>query len=282
MSAASKNTTIINAPRSIVVLFIQYMAASFTFTALILVIMPFYEQASLKDTLGSFQISIPMLVIPLAILFIVQQFITRLNFNAERRILTKVKLGDVIAEYDLTEAHQIISKRVYTRPGFKYSMYTEDSQGQHQLLFDEDSLFGGTHWVKLSEKLSEVTGIPLKQEQWSEDLNGNLSLITKEKMVRRKRNLIYGLVPIALSFVGALVFRMDPTQRVYLYTGLATVASNIAVSFIYACLNKEQMGDLGENNLLLVVRILTLAIPFAFFYVAFAFLLNGFRLPVGQ
>jgi hypothetical protein len=223
-----------------------------------------------------------MLVIPLAILFIVQQFITRLNFNAERRILTKVKLGDVIAEYDLTEAHQIISKRVYTRPGFKYSMYTEDSQGQHQLLFDEDSLFGGTHWVKLSEKLSEVTGIPLKQEQWSEDLNGNLSLITKEKMVRRKRNLIYGLVPIALSFVGALVFRMDPTQRVYLYTGLATVASNIAVSFIYACLNKEQMGDLGENNLLLVVRILTLAIPFAFFYVAFAFLLNGFRLPVGQ
>jgi hypothetical protein len=223
-----------------------------------------------------------MMVIPLAILFIAQQFVVRLNFNTVNRTLTKEKLGDVIATFELTEAHQIISKLVYTFPGCNYTMYIEDCQGQQQVLFDENPFFGGTRWVKLSEKLSEITGMPLKQEQWSEDANGKLSLNTVEKIATRKRNLIYGLVPIAMSLVGALVFRMHPTQRSFVYAGLATVTANIAISLIYACLNKGQMGILGENSMLLVVRILTLVIPFACFYLFFAFLLNGFCLPVGQ
>jgi hypothetical protein len=187
-----------------------------------------------------------------------------------------------IATFDLTDARQLISKSVYTNPGFKYSLHIEDSQGHHQVLFSEDIFFGGAHWVKLSSKLSKITRIPIKQEQGTEDMNGKVTLITREKISRRKRNIIFVLVTIALSFAGALVFRMDPTPRVYLYAGLATVSVNVAISLIFAFLNKEQMGDLGANNILLVVRILTMVIPFTFFYMSLAFLLNGFCLPVGQ
>ena len=282
MSNAGKKIIILHAPRSIGILFFQYFVVSVSITGLILAIVPFIVHASHQATVFVLQISAPMLVISLVLFFISQQFRTRLSFNPENGSLTKGKSGDKIATFDLTNARQLISKRVSTNPGFKYTLYIEDSQEQHQILFDEDALFGGTHWVKLASKLSKIAGIPLKSECWAEDMNGNISLMTREKIARRKRNLIYGLVPIALSFAGALVFRMDPTPKVYLYAGLATVSANIAIASIYAFLNKEQMGDLGANNILLVIRILTLVIPFAFFYMSLAFLLNGFRLPVGQ
>jgi len=207
-----------------------------------------------------------LLVIAFMMIYFPQRRITRLVFNRENKSLTKLKRGDAPLAFDLTSAQRMVLKTTYTNPGLKHSLAIEDGQGQAQIVFDEDIVLGGLRWVSLSKKLSHITGVPVKFERWVEDMNGKLKE-TPSAIVRR--NLSIALIPIVIAFLGAALFRIQPSQRSFLYVGLATVALNIALTLIYAFLKKD--GKL---------YVLTLVIPYIMFYLMFAFLLNGFRLPV--
>ena len=287
MSDIGKNTTIIYAPRSIGVLLIQTMSIAPLMTALLVVVAFVVSTARITDhdtLILLLEVFFGLLSIAFIMLYFPQRYLTQLVFNDGDRSLTKVKRGDETMAFDLAAAQRIVSKRVFTNPGTKFLMIIEDNLGRSQVIFDEDPLYGGRHWVALSGKLSHVTGIPIKDELWAEDMNGKLSsLFPQERLaINVRRRLFPSLIPIALAFVGAVLFRMHPTFKYLLFVGLVTVAVNTAISLAYAILNKDKMGDLGNSYFLLVVAILTLIIPYSFFYLIFAFLLNGFSLPVSQ
>jgi hypothetical protein len=207
--------------------------------------------------------------------------ITRLIFEREAGLLIKAKRGDEPRAFDLNGAQQILSKRIFTNPGWKYSLAVHDREGGWQSIFDEDTPFGGRHWAAFSGRLSQITGLPVKQELWVQDMNGRFLLITAKKAAaNRKRNLLPLLVSGACPFVGAILSRLHPTPKYFLYLGLASVAASTAISLAYAISRKDKMGDLATNYLTLTISILTLIIPYSLFYVCFAFLLNGFQLPM--
>jgi hypothetical protein len=283
MSANANKVTTIYAPRSFPVFMLQLMSLSPVATAAIIVATVFFEEtpASLDDIL----LLLLSVVILFALAFIMFYFpgrrITRLVFDREASRLIKAKRGYEPKLFDLHGVQQILSKRTFSYPAWKYSMVIQDRQGRWQSIFDEDTPFGGKHWAVFSERLSEITGIQIKQELWTADMNGKLSLTTNEKVAyNRKRNLVPLVVAAACTFLGAVVFRMHPTPGFLLYAGLASVAASTAISLVNAVSKKHKMGDLGPDYFTLTVSILTVVIPYALFYLSFAFLLNGFRLPM--
>jgi hypothetical protein len=159
----------------------------------------------------------------------------------------------------------------------------QDSQAGSQVIFEENPTYLRIHCAGFSEKLSEITGLPLKQEQWVEDMNGKLSLIPKESFTKdRRRNLIPVLITFGCTFACAVLFRVHPTQRALLYFGIATVALNTAISIAYTILNRKSMGELSTNYFVLFVSALAGVVRSSMVYLLLAFSLNGFRLPIGQ
>jgi hypothetical protein len=118
---------------------------------------------------------------------------------------------------------------------------------------------------------------------WVEDANGRLSAISSERTAaNRRRSLLPFLAPLGCSLAGALLFRIHPTFEFFLYFGIGSVAVNVTMSFVYATLKRATLGDMAINYFTLSASILTLIIPYSMFYLFFAFVLNGFRLTVGQ
>lgn len=281
MKKQNNNLITIHAPRSLVIIFVQYMSLSALFPALMIITvgLPSNWHGSSHDRCMLLIVLIVLFVVGFVMIYFPQRHITRLVFNPKTKSLTKLKHGDDPLAFDLTSALRIVLKTIYTNPGLKYLLSTEDCQGQTQIVFDEDIFSGGVRlrWVALSKKLSHITGVPVKFERWVEDMNGNLKE-TQATIVRR--NLVVGLIPIVIAFVGAALFRIQPSPRSFLYVGLSSVALNITLSFIYVCLKKDEMSYPGKSHLSLGLYVLTLVIPYIMLYLMFVFLLNGFRLPV--
>lgn len=205
------------------------------------------------------------------------------SFDRKARLLTRAKKGEEPQVFDLKAAKGIVSRKTFTNPGLKYEVIVQDSQGGSQVVFDENPTYWRIHWAGFSEKLSKITGLPLKQEQWVEDMNGKLSLIPKERIAKDiRRDLIPALIALGCALAGAVLFRVHPTSKALLYFGIASVALNTFISIAYAILNKKKMGDLSANYFVLIISALARFIPYAVLYLFFAFLLNGFRLPIGQ
>jgi len=286
MIEKGNSRTVVNAPRRPVVFFLQLLSATPLITAVVFIVAFFIAvpDARAQDILIlSSPFTVPLFVLALVLYYLPSTYIANYSFDRKARLLTRVKKGDEPQVFNLKAAKVIVSRRTFTNPGLKYEIIVQDSQGGSQVVFDENPTYWRIHWTGFSEKLSEITGLPLKQEQWVEDMNGKLSLIPKEKIAKdRRRNLIPALIALGCALACAVLFRVHPTPRALLYFGIATVALNTSLSIAYAILNKKRMGELSTSYFVLIVSSLAQFIPYSVLYLVFAFSLNGFRLPTGQ
>ena len=58
--------------------------------------------------------------------------------------------------------------------------------------------------------------------------------------------------------------------------GCVAILTNITVSLIYVLRNKEELGNLGKNNLILLSLVLSPTVPYIMIYLFFVFILSGF------
>jgi hypothetical protein len=88
-------------------------------------------------------------------------------------------------------------------------------------------------------------------------------------------------VPLTVSFLGAVTYRVSPSARAFVLFGIISVLVNIIISSAYFVRNRIQFGKWADNPITLVIAVLTLLIPYSMFYCVIAFALMGFRFPPG-
>lgn len=271
------------APRSLGVFLIQYMSIAplGTILAILSVVILSEAPTNYKDIfILLFAFILPLLLIAFIMLYFPNQYLTRFVFDSEKNLLHRIKKRAEAKNYDLGIVQSIVSKTIKTNPGCKYNLVLKEAGDNSRVIFNEDTPFGTGHWEAFSEKLSKITGVPLRKEYWVEDLNGNLSLIPHEdRIANKKHGLLILSVPLIISFVGAIGYKIIDTFQAVVLIGLSVVLINIGLSFVYALLNRDRIGDWAANHFTLTVSILTLSIPYTIFYLCFVFVLSGFRLP---
>ncbi len=271
------------APRSLGVFLIQYMSIAPLVTALIIIIVIVTSNASANYNdilIILFAFILPLLLVAFIMLYFPNRYITQFIYDGDKKLLSKIKKRDETANFDLGKVESIVSKTIKTNPGCKYNLIFEETGDNSRIIFNEDTPFGAGHWVSFSEKLSKITELPLKKEYWVEDFSGNLSLIPHEDLIAsRKHGLLILSIPLALSFVGAIGYKITDTFQALVLIGLSVVLINIGLSFVYALFHRDKMGNWAANHFTLAVYILTLSIPYTMIYLFFVFLLGGFRLP---
>lgn len=254
-------------------------------TVIIILILVIFTESSTKpvDILILFLgFILPLLLISFSMLYFPNKYLTRYIFDVEKKLLSKIKMGSKTEKIDLVSVQSIVSKTIKTNPGIKYNLVFEGNDNNSRILLNEDTPFGSNHWIDFAERLSKITGLPLRNEYWVEDLNGNLSLIqNQDRIAAKKMGLLIIFVPLSLSFVAAMMYELFPTLKAFLLLGSAAVAVNIGLSFLFVLSIRKKTGKLADNNLTLSVSVLTLLIPYSFLYLFFVFAINGFRLPAG-
>ena len=138
-------------------------------------------------------------------------------------------------------------------------------------------------WAAFAAELSKITGLPLKKEEYCEQFDGKLLMKTPDEQASAKRHYLkIIIILLIISFIGALIYKTYGTFRAFILIGCGTVVINIALSFIYVFLYRDNVKPLEENNFITVVCILTLLIPYALLYLFFSHLLTGFRWPLSN
>lgn len=283
MNSFKKNKKIIFAPRSLGVFLIQYMSIAPLGTVLIMLFVVIFSEspANYKDILILFfAFILPLLTIAFIMLYFPNKYLTRIVFDDDKNLLSKIKKRAEAENFDLGVVKAIVSKTIKTNPGCKYNLVFEEAGNNSQIIFNEDTPFGAGRWEKFSKKLSKITSVPLKKEFWAEDLNGKLSLIPLEDHIANKKHgLLILSIPLTLSFVGAIGNKITDTFQSLVLIGFIVVIINLGLSFLYFFLNRDKMEGWATNHLTLAVSILTMAIPYTMIYLFFVFALNGFQFP---
>lgn len=273
-------------PKSQGIFLIQHMALAPITTPIVAL----YSLFSSGSIIGSNDLLIfliafflPLFLVGFAMVYIPSLYRTRLIFDSEKKILYKVKKGAKTEKFDLTIIKSILSKIMNTPPARKYVLILKDAEENFKILFNEDNPsmpFGMRRWETFGSKLSELTGLPLEKEFWEEDFNGKLSLIQREdRVASKKKGLLILLIPLFLSFLGAVGYRIINTNEAFLLIGLSVVFINMIFSIIYTFLHRKKIGDWASNGFTLIIVIFTLLIPYTMFYIFFVFLLKGFNPP---
>jgi hypothetical protein len=229
-----------------------------------------------------FALILPLLLIAFIMLYLQNQYLTRFIFDSEKNLLHIIKKRTEAKNYNLTNVQSIISKTIKTNPGCKYKLVFVEAGDNSRVILNEDTPFGAGHWEAFSEKLSKIIGVPLRKEYWVESLNGDLSLIPHEdRIANKKRGLLILSVPLITSFIGEIGYKIVDTFQALVLNGFSIVLINIGLTFVYALFNRDRIGYWAANHFTLNFSILTLSIPYTFFYLCFVFVLSGFRLPSG-
>ncbi len=260
MKKSGNHTKIIYAPRSLGIFLIQYMSIAPLGTVLAILSAVFLSEASsnYKDILILFfGFILPLLLIAFIMLYFPNQFRTRFIFDNDKNHLYKTKKRTNTETFDLGRVKSIVSKTIKTNPSCKYSLIFDETENNSRIIFNEDTPFGTGHWETFSEKLSKITGLPLRKEFWSEDFNGNLSLVPhEERIANKKRGWLLISIPLIVTLIGAMVYNFFPSFEVFIFSGLITVLFNICLSFIYVLLNRDKLEDWAHNHLTLIISIL--------------------------
>jgi hypothetical protein len=266
--------TKIIAPRSLTILFIQYFGLCFLFAAIKLIFEENTSNAYFTILIGF------TLVLSFIMLYFPQKYITRVIINKDRNVLEKVKKSQVLQKYELGSIKSFTSKRILARPD-KYKLLVDKIDGSSDEIFNEYPCGKfGNNWECFAEKISVLTNKSLRKEMWQEDYDGKLSMISQEKAFQdnRKKGIFMFAVPLSISFLGAVYFKMFLSTKALIFAGLVTVLINISISFYYVLKNRKDFGKLSNNTFVLIIYVLTLLIPYFSFYILFVYLLNGFQL----
>ena len=222
------------------------------------------------------------LVIGFLLIYFPHKYRTLLVYQHDTKLLSKIKKGTASQEFSLNNAKVIISKKIITTLGWKYYFIIENNTGRKITIFQEETMHGADHWEAFAEKVACITGLPLGKEYYLKNIDGTLLMKSFDELKEERcYNLVIVSIPIIISLIGAGVCRIYGTSRVFIYAGCVTVAINMLLSVGYLFLNREKLKVVPNDEIVVgVVFYLTLLFPYAFFYVLFCFILNGFRLPL--
>jgi hypothetical protein len=288
MKTDGENKKILFTPRSMGIFLVQYFAsvAIITSFSIIFIVITSPAHAGYGDhviLIGGF--IIPPLLAGFLMLYLPQQYRTSIIFDGDTKLLQKIKKGTVPQQFNLTNAQVIIAKIIKTMPGCKFVLIIENASDDSKPIFREDTnpTFGAKNWLAFGAQLSKITGLPLKKEYYLEQLDGTLSKIAfDEGSASRRHGLMIICIPLTISFIGALIFKVYGTSKEFIIVGGITVVINIVLSFLYAFLNRDKLGYVGKHDMILIAYILTLLIPYSLYYLFFIFLLSGCRWPLSN
>lgn len=188
------------------------------------------------------------------------------------------KEDNLIAEYSLRDIREIISKNTWQNTGpQKYELAIEKLGGDYHVLFKPASFYSRTQWELFAVQLSQAADKPLKKEYWAENYHGNLVLLPATSgIVNKKKMKTTLLIPLTISFVGALCFKLVPTSKTFIIAGIGTILVNLSVFLLLA--RKEQQKEKAlKNNLVTITGIFfSMIVPYATQYLFFVFALMGF------
>jgi hypothetical protein len=217
------------------------------------------------------------LMIGFSLLYFPQKYRTKIIFNGDRKILIVIKKSTVLQQLDTNNVKSIISKTIKTIPGGKHILILEKVDNSI-ILFKENIPFGSSQWKSFSEKLSEITNLPLKKELWIEGDNGKLSLTsTQEHISNKKQGMSIFLVILIFPFFAAVGYTLFPNLKNLIFFGCISAAINLSISFYYVLNNKDKLGEWARNRFIMLLYILSLIIPFTIFYLFFVILIVGLQ-----
>jgi hypothetical protein len=291
-----QNPNILYPPRSTVIFLVQYFAVVPLGTVLTILFAVGLAMSDKRVVYGDLVILILFFILPLLfagflMLYLPERYRTGIILDGDTKNLQKIKKGTLPQQFNLSNAQVMVAKTIKTIPGCKFTLAIEDLSGGLTPIFKEDTNpgFGAKHWQVFASRLAEMAGLPLKTEYYLEQMDGSLAAISFDEIKANKRRalpLIF--LPLIISFQGALVYSLHKTTRMFFLAGGATVVVNMILSFLLASLYKrkvsltrdiDMMTASGDNKIILIAYILTLVIPYSFYYLFCVSLLSGFRWP---
>lgn len=280
MKENKENNNTLYAPRSFGIFLLQYFSLVPIMMSVILIVLSIVTAGNF---FAGLLLSLPFGAIFSLMYFCPQRYRTRLIFDDNKNILQKIKKGAEPQEITLSDIKSIVSKSIKTIPNLKFYLIVEGYSEHQQIIFEEDAPFGAMHWEAFAEKLSNITGLPLKKEYYVEQMDGTLSQRPFEKRSgNRRRGLIILAIPTAVSLAGALSYTYLGTPQAFLIAGFTTLCINFLLSFIYSYLHRQEMGDWGKNNFRLVIYVMSMIIPYIIIYLSFVLILNDFKWPLSN
>lgn len=188
------------------------------------------------------------------------------------------KKDNLIAEYKLVDIKEIVSKTIkrnLERP--QYEVAIQINSGDYDVLFKTELIYSRRQWDLFSEQLSSTLEKPLRIEFWREDYDGKLALIPlNQRIAVEKKIKITLLIPLAISFAGALCFKLDPNSKTFLIAGLATILVNLCVYFLFASKDRQKEKVMNNNSITIAGILFSMIVPYATQYLFFVFALTGF------
>jgi hypothetical protein len=159
MGSKGNKIVTINAPRSVFVLFSQSVgifAPVGTEATMVAIVFSSGRHVPLDGLLFLLFFTLFLFALAFVMFYFPGRRIPQLIFDREAKLCTKIKRGHEPKTFDLSAVQQILSKRTFTNPGWKYSMVLLDGQGGSQSVFNEN-----TFYVTAVQNKSEFRTEPL-------------------------------------------------------------------------------------------------------------------------
>lgn len=284
LTANNSRTITITAPRSVGLLFVQgALGVAFIISGTVFLLFSIFvylnglpQGAGVPIMMGLFCIAVGGAVILFTNGRIPKVVIDRASGKFEKLVSGKIPEKYL---FDRTTT-VVFSRYIYYLAGFEFKLTLEKADGSSQIVFEEANS-GNSHWRKFAQFLAGATGTKFREEVWREDYEGKLSLEPlAEVKAAGRRGMQRILVPLLVSCIAAAAFMAKRSMPNFFYFGFASVLLNLTVSFWYAFTHRDANdGEWASNDFLLIVGILSLAIPYATFYALLVFAFSGFLLP---
>jgi hypothetical protein len=269
-------------PRNMQIFITQYIAAGFLLYGFIILI-PFIKvtlsgrpyDASGLAVLSVFS-ALPI-IIGLSIFYFSQQYVQHVFVEKKSNVLYVIKDSDS-EEIDLSGIVSLISKTIKQQIG-GVKHYLIIKFNDHELELFKECAPVGYRWELLADNLGNLIGVPVLKEYWVENYNGKLLQRSRKDHLASYKKRLLTIIPAVLALLAAVGYVLSPTRTSFLSFGLLSVLVNVVLSLLFITKNKKDVPDWAEKKYLLVVYGFFSLIQYAVFYLVYAFLFSGFKLP---
>jgi hypothetical protein len=160
-----KNEAIIQAPRNVIVLLVQYLAIVPFGGAFVLILVPLLSRFPRNnyDAILLILLILPFLIIGSALLYFPEKYRTSCVYDKGNNLLRKVKNNKDILVCDLNGVNSILLRIMKEYIGVRIEVLLEEANDNIEL-YCENNYLNYTQWIAFAKKLSKVTSLPLKED----------------------------------------------------------------------------------------------------------------------
>jgi hypothetical protein len=225
-------------------------------------------------------LAIFLLPVFLILLLCPQWYIPRLSVDLRQGKMRFVKKWMVKQEYDIEKIKQLLSKGTRTNLTSEYKLIVENQDGTTVFMLNDPMVISIKFWERFAERVALAIDKPLIEERWREDFNGKITTVPSDRANAESRRGKFGLfVPVAITLIGALCYRLSPSMRSFYIFGIVSILANLAFFIFFFARNRDMQVAAGSKTMLVTMPIITSVIPSSTLYVIFVLMLSGFRLP---